>query len=315
MQPDLDPRARKKQAAVLDALNTALAQNQRTELERKYAVRYHKVCQHPAAVVRRCNPSNIIDLVTQAFVHACEQVRFFERVKLERQIKQLEKKSDTAGSDTTASELARLRDDLQARMAAHNWWSGLQATLDSLHHSRRLHHPGSCAMPDADLPVMQYVLHFPHGEKYVSIVKQADTAEAQALLDAERSRLHGLIAKQLTEAAMLAEPDEGNALRAAWAHAHTVSMPSCHHGVRMCLAGPASTCLKRHGVPICGQNCAIVCRTTKQTAVMLRMTSFCKRATPRRLQPCMNHSMLQPTLKFQLTMMGRHTSRAEEVRF
>ena len=43
MQPDLDPRARSKQGAVLDALNTALAQNQRTELERKYAVRYHKV--------------------------------------------------------------------------------------------------------------------------------------------------------------------------------------------------------------------------------------------------------------------------------
>ena len=49
VQPDLDSRARTKQAAVLDALQTALDQNQRTELERKYAVRYHKVCQCPAA--------------------------------------------------------------------------------------------------------------------------------------------------------------------------------------------------------------------------------------------------------------------------
>ena len=46
MQPDLDLRARVKQAAVLDALQTALAQSQRTELERKYAVRYHKVYVH-----------------------------------------------------------------------------------------------------------------------------------------------------------------------------------------------------------------------------------------------------------------------------
>ena len=76
---------------------------------------------------------------------------------------------------------------------------------------------------------MQYVLHFPQGEKYVSIVKRAATAEAQALLDSERSRLRGLIAQQLTEAAMLAEPDEGNALRAAWAHAHMVRMPRRNH--------------------------------------------------------------------------------------
>ena len=89
---------------------------------------------------------------------------------------------------------------------------------------------------------MQYVLHFPQGEKYVSVVKQADTAEAQAVLESERSRLRGLIAQQLTEAAMLAEPDEGNSLRAAWAHAPPVSMPcaivaKCDMASCMCLAG------------------------------------------------------------------------------
>jgi len=221
---------------------------------------------------------------------------------------------ETASSNNTAAELARLRDDLQARMAATIHCS-LQASQEVFDHSRRLHHTCSCAMPDAGLPVTQYVLHFPHGEKYVSIVKQADTAEAQALLDSERSRLRGLIAKQLTEAAMLAEPDEGNALRAAWAHAHTVSMPSHHHRSRMCLTGLVSTCLKRHAVPICAQNYASVCRKAKHTAGMLRMTSFCKRATPRTLQPCMNHSMLQPNLRSQLTLPGRHMSQPEEVRF
>ena len=149
VQPDLDPRARSQQAAVLDALNTALAQNQRTELERKYAVRYHKVCQYPAQIScaitlsqRRCNSSIVTGFETQAFMHACEQVRFFERVKLERQIKQLEKKLDTASSNNTAAELARLRDDLQARMGANRYLKLAGVAFD---HCRCLHHPRSCA--------------------------------------------------------------------------------------------------------------------------------------------------------------------------
>ena len=71
--------------------------------------------------------------------------------------------------------------------------------------------------------VVQYVMHFPRGEKYVSILKQADSAEAQAILDAERSRLRALVRQQLAEAAMLAEPDEGISLPARSATAPVVS--------------------------------------------------------------------------------------------
>lgn len=56
---------------------------------------------------------------------------------------------------------------------------------------------------------MQYVLHFPKGERYVSILKSADEPAAQDQLDAERTRLHEIIKRQLAESAMLAEADEG----------------------------------------------------------------------------------------------------------
>ena len=74
----------------------------------------------------------------------------------------------------------------------------------------------------------QYILHFPRGEKYVSVMKQAESAEAQAVLDAERSRLRAMVSQRLAEAAMLAEPDEGISLPADSARAPAVSMIALH---------------------------------------------------------------------------------------
>ena len=57
--------------------------------------------------------------------------------------------------------------------------------------------------------LLQYVLHFPKGERYVSILKKAAEPEAQAQLVSERTRLKTLIRHQRAETAMLAEADEG----------------------------------------------------------------------------------------------------------
>ena len=65
----------------------------------------------------------------------------------------------------------------------------------------------------------QYVLHFPKGEKYVSVLRGAEEPAAAAALAAERARLRALVHRQLADAAMLAEPDEGAALAARHARA------------------------------------------------------------------------------------------------
>ena len=56
----------------------------------------------------------------------------------------------------------------------------------------------------------QYVLHFPRGEKYVSLLRDAaaDDADGQAHLDAERQRLRTLVKRQLAESAVITEADE-----------------------------------------------------------------------------------------------------------
>lgn len=56
---------------------------------------------------------------------------------------------------------------------------------------------------------MQYVMHFPKGERYVSILKEAAEPEAQVALLAERARLRKLVKHQLAETAMIADADEG----------------------------------------------------------------------------------------------------------
>ncbi len=58
----------------------------------------------------------------------------------------------------------------------------------------------------------QYVIYFPKGEKYVSLLKDAETVEAQAHLQAERQRLRELVKQQIQEQAVVTEADEGRGL-------------------------------------------------------------------------------------------------------
>lgn len=61
-----------------------------------------------------------IGLMSAMLLLLLHQIRFFERVKLERQIKQLEKSSSTEATEITLQErqhdLAKLRDDLQVNI-------------------------------------------------------------------------------------------------------------------------------------------------------------------------------------------------------
>lgn len=76
------------------------------------------------------------------------QIRFFERVKLERQLRRLEAQLAEAGAQGNEGGTAyALQQQVQ------------QLTQD-----------------------LQYVKHFPKGEKYVSLLREADTPEAQVLL-------------------------------------------------------------------------------------------------------------------------------------
>lgn len=148
-KPDLDAAVKVASEKKLVALLEEFEQRKRAELERKYAVKYHKV-------------------------------RFFERVKLERRLgklkRQQEKAALGAGPGLTSEQEIELR----------------QAEDD-----------------------LQYVLNFPKGEKYISILKNAEEPEAQAHLETERSRLRALVKQQLAEAALLGEADEGRSLAAA----------------------------------------------------------------------------------------------------
>lgn len=56
---------------------------------------------------------------------------------------------------------------------------------------------------------LEYVLHFPKGEKYVSLLKDAEDAEAQAHLEQERDRLRALVKHQLRDDAIVNELNEG----------------------------------------------------------------------------------------------------------
>ena len=56
---------------------------------------------------------------------------------------------------------------------------------------------------------LEYVLHFPKGEKYVSLLKNAEDAEAQAQLERERVRLRAMVKLQLLDDAIVNELNEG----------------------------------------------------------------------------------------------------------
>ncbi|KAL6758802.1 hypothetical protein V8C86DRAFT_1411008 [Haematococcus lacustris] len=125
---DLTPGARTRAENELRAAQEQQRQAAAKERERKLAVRYHKV-------------------------------RFFERIKIERQIGQLHRKLQEAVEQGVAPE------EVSEQQAVLEEWQ------------RKL----------------MYVRHFPAGEKYVSLLRQADSPETQAALDQERRRLHALV--------------------------------------------------------------------------------------------------------------------------
>ena len=100
--------------------------------------------------------------------------------------------------DGSAAEHAALPQHQQrASLYKEDSCSGAAAALRSL-------------VTDACMPLpLQYVLHFPRTEKYVSVLKAAPDAAAQEQLEAERARLRGLVRQHLAEVAMLTQGDEG----------------------------------------------------------------------------------------------------------
>lgn len=57
---------------------------------------------------------------------------------------------------------------------------------------------------------LQYVVNYPKGEKYVSLLRNAEDPEAQKALEAERKRIRAKVTQQLADIAMITQPDEGN---------------------------------------------------------------------------------------------------------
>jgi hypothetical protein len=56
---------------------------------------------------------------------------------------------------------------------------------------------------------MQYVVHFPKGEKYVSLLRNAEDSQAQKVLEAERARIRAKVQQQLADEAIITRADEG----------------------------------------------------------------------------------------------------------
>ncbi|GLI59630.1 hypothetical protein VaNZ11_001555, partial [Volvox africanus] len=156
----LDSRVRAAKEAELAELQEKMAKHQQQDLERKYAVKYHKI-------------------------------KFFERVKLERAIRQLERRlgETGAGGKSRGSEEEEEEEEGQPL--------DLQAVKAKL-----------AALKDD----LMYVKHFPKGEKYVSILRDVEDPEAQKNLEAERERLRAIMRRQVAEVAAVTEADEGRAL-------------------------------------------------------------------------------------------------------
>jgi len=108
----------------------------------------------------------------QKYAVRYHKVRFFERIKLERKIGKLQK------------TLKGLEHDGESKDATRR---ALAAAREDL----------------------EYVLHFPKGEKYVSLLKDAEDPEAQAHLERERERLRAVVKRHMRDEAIVNELDEG----------------------------------------------------------------------------------------------------------
>ena len=56
---------------------------------------------------------------------------------------------------------------------------------------------------------LQYVVNYPKGEKYVSLLRNAEDPEAQKVLEAERKRIRAKVRQHLADIAMITQPNEG----------------------------------------------------------------------------------------------------------
>ncbi|KAG2484668.1 hypothetical protein HYH03_016555 [Edaphochlamys debaryana] len=144
------------------------------------------------------------------------KVKFFERVKLERAIKRHERALAGAGAGGVDSS-----DDAEEdRGASSTAEAGAGGHADKAVPAEPAEIREMLAKLKEDL---QYVLNFPKGEKYVSILKNVEDPEAQKHLETERERLRGVIRMQLAEVAAVTEADEGRALLGDKALAAAVS--------------------------------------------------------------------------------------------
>ena len=103
-------------------------------------------------------------------------VKFFERIKIERAISKLERKMKSEGEE------------------GGEWEGDLQRVQEL----------------KEDL---EYVMNFPAGERYVSLLKNATDESSQTHLDSERSRLRALIKRQMKESALVNDADEGKSIK------------------------------------------------------------------------------------------------------
>lgn len=196
--------------AKLEELKAAHVQHQRQELERKYAVRYHKVSWQEAAgwlagsarqwqaCRARQGPgtAQLAGSGKHAGHQACRwaptrrvahtpgshpqpptphqsQVRFFERIKLERRIKKLQTQLVVAkGPSAPAAATSAGTGAGGASTGNAASGDGIAAAAGST--AAQLEAALAAAKED-----LEYVLYFPKAEKYVSILRQADSPEAQ----------------------------------------------------------------------------------------------------------------------------------------
>jgi len=132
-------------------------------------------------------------------------VRLFERVKITRRLTKAKKSAaalEAAGEEVPAEMrelIEQASQDLEVRLL-------LASTLNT--------NPQSNPRPQPLNP-SQYVLHFPKGEKYVSVLITPEDAAERARVEGERLRLRALVKRQLADTAAAAEGDETLALAVA----------------------------------------------------------------------------------------------------
>ena len=226
MQAEITLKARSKAQQKLEELEGLLLSHKQSERERQYAKRYHKVSSDLTSPYFAAVPDIVKLSVPRSLFEVCfipeaipaAQVRFFERVKLERRIKQLEASLPSSSTTKQASlqpELVKLQKDLQVP-DSFNTSGSHTALLFAVGSGNLLASRLQCLVGgDLFVLALQYVKYFPPGRKYVSVLKKATTPEGQDQLELQRQSLRSLVDQRMANEALVAEPDEGQSLVAA----------------------------------------------------------------------------------------------------